>query len=117
MRRCTILVHPWNCISRGGVCACNLFVPYGVLTNAQSKTVNTMSKLSPKIKPSEITPESVFLKRRSLLKAAVVSGLLPTVWQAADAAMIPPSGIAFHIMRRPGGDQIDGAADGVTAVQ
>ena len=79
-------------------------MPYGVLTNAQSKTVNTMSKLSPKIKPSEITPESVFLKRRSLLKAAVVSGLLPTVWQAADAAMIPPSGEFSDLKKWPGSE-------------
>ena len=63
-----------------------------------------MSKLSPKIKPSEITPESVFLKRRSLLKAAVVSGLLPTVWQAADAAMIPPSGEFSDLKKWPGSE-------------
>ena len=34
-------------------------------------------KQSPDIKPSEITPESVFRRRREFLKAALVAGLIP----------------------------------------
>ena len=63
-----------------------------------------MSKLSPKIKPSEITPESAFLNRRSLLKAAVVAGLLPSALSSADAAMIPPSGEFSDLKKWPGSE-------------
>jgi len=53
-----------------------------------------MTKRSdPKIKPSEITPESVFLNRRTLLKGAVAAGLLPTIWPtASEAVTIPANG-------------------------
>src|SRR5437660_602384 len=43
------------------------------------------------IKPSEITPEAVFLRRRTLLAAAVACGLLPRAFTAA-AATIPADG-------------------------
>jgi sulfoxide reductase catalytic subunit YedY len=40
-----------------------------------------------RILPSEITPESVYINRRELLKAAVAAGLVATAdWQAAAAA-------------------------------
>jgi sulfoxide reductase catalytic subunit YedY len=62
-----------------------------------------MSKHSPKIKPSEITEESVFLNRRSLLKAAVAAGLLPSVLGGtAEAAMIPPNGDFSGLKEWPG---------------
>ena len=63
-----------------------------------------MSKLSPKIKPSEITPESAFFDRRSLLKAAVAAGLLPSALQTADAAMIPPGGEFSDLEKWPGSE-------------
>ncbi len=61
-----------------------------------------MSKLSPKIKPSEITPESAFLKRRSLLKAAVTAGLLPSIIGSVDAATIPAGGEFSDLKKWPG---------------
>ena len=63
-----------------------------------------MSKLNPKIKPSEITPESVFLKRRSLLKAAVVAGLLPSALTQVEAAMIPADGAFPNLKKWPGSE-------------
>jgi methionine sulfoxide reductase catalytic subunit len=66
--------------------------------------VTTMSKLTPKIKPSEITPESVFLNRRSLLKAAVVAGLLPSAMRQAGAATIPANGEFPDLKKWPGSE-------------
>jgi methionine sulfoxide reductase catalytic subunit len=42
------------------------------------------------IKPSEITPEAVYLKRRTLLAAAIAGGLLPSILRPALAATILP---------------------------
>jgi methionine sulfoxide reductase catalytic subunit len=47
------------------------------------------------IKPSEITPESTFLNRRTVLQAAVAAGLLPSAWSRSDAATLPASGGEF----------------------
>jgi sulfoxide reductase catalytic subunit YedY len=44
------------------------------------------------IKPSEITPEHVFLNRRKLVAGAVAMGLLPACQRDATAAAIPASG-------------------------
>jgi sulfoxide reductase catalytic subunit YedY len=52
------------------------------------------------IKPSEITPEAVFLERRTLLKGALVAGLLPGVIGSADAATIPASGGEFANVKK-----------------
>jgi sulfoxide reductase catalytic subunit YedY len=48
-----------------------------------------------RIKPSEITPESVYMQRRTLLKAALAAGILPSVLRTAGAATIPATGAAF----------------------
>jgi sulfoxide reductase catalytic subunit YedY len=53
------------------------------------------------IKPSEITPESVFMSRRALLTAAVAAGLLPSI-MSTDAATIPPSGTFSDVKKWPG---------------
>jgi sulfoxide reductase catalytic subunit YedY len=54
-------------------------------------------KLDLRIKPSEITPESVFMNRRALLKSAAAAGLIASVGlhTRADAATIPPNGMDF----------------------
>jgi sulfoxide reductase catalytic subunit YedY len=54
--------------------------------------VMTMSKPNCAIKPSEITPEAVFLNRRAWLKTAVAAGLVPSVFTRVDAATVPPNG-------------------------
>ncbi|HUL83544.1 MAG TPA: mononuclear molybdenum enzyme YedY, partial [Gammaproteobacteria bacterium] len=50
------------------------------------------------IKPSEITPESVFVKRRTLLAAAVACGLLPSA--LTSAATLPADGGEFKDLRK-----------------
>jgi methionine sulfoxide reductase catalytic subunit len=58
-----------------------------------------MKRRSNDIKPSEITPESVFFRRREILKGAVALGLLPT---AASAAMLPaPDGQFENLTKWP----------------
>jgi len=54
--------------------------------------VMTMSKRNCAIRPSEITPEDIYLNRRTLLKAAVTAGLVPSLLTQVDAASIPPTG-------------------------
>lgn len=44
------------------------------------------------IKPSEITPEEVFLDRRKLIAGAVAMGILPACQRRADAASMPSDG-------------------------
>ena len=56
-----------------------------------------MKRRSNEIKPSEITPESVFYRRREILKGAVALGLLPT---AARAAMLPPPDGEFSDLKK-----------------
>ncbi len=53
-----------------------------------------------RIKPSEITPESVFMDRRRLLKSAVAAGLLPSA--LSQAAQIPASGEFENLQAWPG---------------
>src|SRR5690606_27289016 len=56
-----------------------------------------------KIKPSEITPESVYENRRTFLKAAVAAGLLPFAGSQSEAAPLPPPGEAFeNLAKWPG---------------
>lgn len=54
------------------------------------------------IKPSEITPESAFLTRRSVLQAAVVAGLLPSIMPRAEAATLPANGQFTDLVKWPG---------------
>jgi sulfoxide reductase catalytic subunit YedY len=61
-----------------------------------------MSRRDGVIQPSEITPESVFLQRRTLLKAAVAAGLVPSALTRTEAAMIPPSGEFADVKSWPG---------------
>jgi sulfoxide reductase catalytic subunit YedY len=64
-----------------------------------------MSKRN-QIKPSEITPEDVFLNRRTLLRAALAAGLVPGLAMQGNAATIPPGGEFADLKSWPGsGDQ------------
>lgn len=47
------------------------------------------------IKPSEITPESVFRNRRRIIRSAVALGLLPATAPLTRAAMLPADGDEF----------------------
>jgi sulfoxide reductase catalytic subunit YedY len=64
--------------------------------------------MKPDVKPSEITPESLFKNRRSLLKAAVAAGLVPGTLlnvhgrSSARAAMLPADGDFGELERWPG---------------
>jgi sulfoxide reductase catalytic subunit YedY len=51
-----------------------------------------MSQRKHAIKPSEITPESAYLNRRTLVAAALAAGLLPGTLIPAQAATIPADG-------------------------
>jgi sulfoxide reductase catalytic subunit YedY len=55
----------------------------------------------PKIRPSEITPEAVFMSRRKLLAGAVAAGLLPSILSSAHAATIPANGEFTGITKWP----------------
>ncbi len=57
-------------------------------------------RIDNRIKPSEITSESVFLKRRELLKTAVAAGLIPSMIGAAGAATLPASGAEFADLKK-----------------
>jgi sulfoxide reductase catalytic subunit YedY len=54
------------------------------------------------IKPSEITPEDVFLTRRTVLAAAVAAGILPSAFAPAEAATIPADGKFADVKPWPG---------------
>jgi sulfoxide reductase catalytic subunit YedY len=54
------------------------------------------------IKPSEITSESTFLNRRTLLQAAVAAGLLPSIMSCGEAATIPANGTFENVKKWPG---------------
>jgi sulfoxide reductase catalytic subunit YedY len=54
------------------------------------------------IKPSEITPEAVFLNRRNLIAGAAAMGLLPGCQPDATAAAIPTSGEFTGVAPWPG---------------
>jgi sulfoxide reductase catalytic subunit YedY len=53
------------------------------------------------IKPSEITPERVYLNRRTLLQAAVAAGLLPSIMSRGEAATIPANGMFDNVKKWP----------------
>lgn len=55
---------------------------------------------SSQIKPSEITPEAVFMDRRKVLKSAVAAGLVPGA--LAQAAQIPTDGEFANVREWPG---------------
>ena len=52
------------------------------------------------IKPSEITPEDTFVKRRALLTAAVAAGLLPSI-MSSEAATLPGDGTFTDLKKWP----------------
>ena len=54
------------------------------------------------IKPSEITPESVFMNRRTLLQAAAAAGLLPSILSRGEAATIPANGTFTDVKKWAG---------------
>lgn len=53
-----------------------------------------------RIKPSEITPEDVFLNRRQILQTAVAAGLLPAIAAKSFAASMPAEGHQFQNISR-----------------
>jgi sulfoxide reductase catalytic subunit YedY len=53
------------------------------------------------IKPSEITPETVFHQRRALLKGAIAAGLLPSAIARVEAATMPASGEFADVAKWP----------------
>ncbi|MGW8369587.1 MAG: protein-methionine-sulfoxide reductase catalytic subunit MsrP, partial [Gammaproteobacteria bacterium] len=55
-----------------------------------------MKRFDNRIKPSEITPEEVFVNRRKLVAGAVAMGLLPGLPKSAMAAMMPAAGDEFE---------------------
>ncbi len=52
------------------------------------------------IKPSEITPESVFVNRRTLIAGAVAAGVLPSIMGGVEAATIPAAGGEFANVKK-----------------
>jgi sulfoxide reductase catalytic subunit YedY len=58
-------------------------------------------RLDTGIKPSEITPESVFMNRRALLATAVAAGLVPSI-MSPEAATIPANGTFSDVKKWPG---------------
>ena len=54
------------------------------------------------IKPSEITPEDVFLKRRAILQSAVALGLFPALASTSRAAVLPQNGEFSDLASWPG---------------
>jgi len=53
------------------------------------------------IKPSEITPESAFVNRRTLLTAAVAAGIIPSI-MSCEAATIPTGGVFDDVKKWSG---------------
>src|SRR5690606_32076 len=49
-----------------------------------------------RIKPSEITPEDVFMNRRQIIAGAVAAGLVPGLALESKAATIPAEGDEFE---------------------
>jgi sulfoxide reductase catalytic subunit YedY len=58
-------------------------------------------RLDKGIKPSEITPESVFVNRRALLTTAVAAGLVPSI-MSCEAATLPANGQFADVNKWPG---------------
>ena len=74
-----------------------------------------MHKGNHRIRPSEITPEHVFLNRRTLLQAAFAAGLVPGLVARSDAATIPPKGEFTDLKPWPGsGDQQPNTFEDIT---
>ncbi len=61
-----------------------------------------MSTKQHDIKPSEITPEDVFFKRREILQSAVALGLFPALAGRSRAAVLPASGEFSGLASWPG---------------
>jgi sulfoxide reductase catalytic subunit YedY len=61
-----------------------------------------MTNHSNAIKPSEITPESIFFNRRELLRSAVALGLIGGAMQAGRAATLPAGGQFSNLEPWPG---------------
>lgn len=59
-------------------------------------------RLDTGIRPSEITPESTFLNRRTLLQGAVAAGLLPSIMSSGEAATIPANGTFADVRKWAG---------------
>jgi methionine sulfoxide reductase catalytic subunit len=57
-------------------------------------------RLDTGIKPSEITPESVFVNRRALLTTAVAAGLVPSI-MSCEAATLPADGQFADVKKWP----------------
>jgi len=55
-------------------------------------------RLDTGIKPSDITPESSYLNRRTLLTAAVAAGFIPSIM--SEAATLPASGEMFQDVKK-----------------
>jgi methionine sulfoxide reductase catalytic subunit len=58
-------------------------------------------KIDGRIKPSEITSESDFLNRRTLLQAAIAAGLFPGLIGGARAATLPANGTFADLKKWP----------------
>jgi sulfoxide reductase catalytic subunit YedY len=54
------------------------------------------------IKPSEITAESVFVSRRTVVQGAVAAGLLPSIVASVEAATLPANGEFANLAKWPG---------------
>jgi sulfoxide reductase catalytic subunit YedY len=80
----------------------------GNIALAATHTVTIMTKKwHSDIKPSEITPEAIFVKRRELLKGAVAAGLLPVTLGVADAATLPAAGGEYAGVKKWSGSATD----------
>ena len=67
------------------------------------------------IKSSEITPESTFLRRRELLKAAAAAGLIGAMIPRGEAATMPAGGEFKNLKKWPGsGDEKPNAYEDIT---
>lgn len=63
-----------------------------MLVTPQAGTVSAMARRESDIKPSEITPESVFFRRRTLIKAGLAFGFLGGSQSDVGAATLPAGG-------------------------
>jgi len=83
-----------------GGSAQNFSVRSRSIPEALDQSVTKMSsRFDAGIKPSEITPESVFMSRRTVLAAAVACGLVPSAM--ASAATIPADGTFPDLQKWP----------------
>jgi len=62
-----------------------------------------MGWIDKRIKPSQITPEEVFVNRRQIVKSAVALGLIPGLASESFAAALPTDGDRLeNVSRWPG---------------